>query len=88
MSVLKYGLLLSLLVLVLQACSPVGSEGWCKKMNDKPKGEWTMEETGQYTKYCVLGMNPDKWCEKMEEKPKGDWSANDAAEYTKRCVTG
>ena len=81
-------LVLMLVVVALSACSPVGSDAWCEKLNNKPKGEWTMDETGQYTKYCVLGMDPDKWCEKLEAKPKADWSANDATEYAKRCLSG
>lgn len=41
--------------LVGTGCSPkVGSEAWCKKMDQKPKGEWTMDETGNYAKFCLL----------------------------------
>jgi hypothetical protein len=47
-----------------------------------------MEEAGEYTKYCVLGMDSEKWCEDMEKKPKSDWSASEAADYTKNCLTG
>jgi len=47
-----------------------------------------MDEAGDYTKYCVLGMDSEKWCEKLEEKPKGDWTANEAADYAKNCLTG
>ena len=80
-------LTLVLAVLALTACGDrVGSDEWCEKMKEKPKGEWTMEETGDYTKYCVLGMDPAKWCEKMEEKDKGDWTASEAADYAKNCV--
>lgn len=71
----------------LTACGDrVGSDEWCAKMKEKDKGEWTMDETGDYTKYCVLGMDPAKWCEKMEEKDKGDWTASEAADYAKNCV--
>jgi hypothetical protein len=75
------------LVLVLAGCDRVGSEAWCEKQKEKPKGEWTMEETGDYTKYCVLGMDSEKWCEELEEKPKADWSASEAADYAKNCLT-
>ena len=75
-------------VFVLAGCDRVGSEEWCAKQKDKPKGEWTMEETGDYTKYCVLGMDPEKWCEKMEKKDKGDWTASEAADYAANCVMG
>lgn len=76
-------------VMLLSACGDrVGSDAWCEKLDAKPKSEWTMEEAGDYTKYCVLGMDPEKWCEKMEEKPKGDWTASEAADYAKNCVGG
>ena len=55
-------------------------------MKETPKGEWTLDDTGNYTKYCVLGMDSEKWCKKMEEKDKGDWTANEAAEYTQNCL--
>jgi len=36
-------------------CAPeVGSEKWCENMKEKPKGDWTMSETGDYAKHCVL----------------------------------
>jgi hypothetical protein len=75
------------IVFVLAGCDRVGSEAWCEKQKEKPKGEWTMEETGDYTKYCVLGMDSEKWCEELEEKPKSDWSASEAADYAKNCLT-
>jgi hypothetical protein len=70
------------------ACDRVGSEAWCEKQKEKPKSDWTLEETGDYTKYCVLGMDPEKWCEKMEEKDKADWTASEAADYAANCVVG
>jgi hypothetical protein len=74
--------------LLITACDRVGSEAWCEKQGKKPKSDWTMGETGDYTKYCVLGMDPEKWCEKLEKKPKGDWTANEAADYAANCVVG
>jgi hypothetical protein len=39
----------------LPGCSPeVGSEAWCKKMDEKPKGDWTANEAGDYTKHCIF----------------------------------
>ncbi|MDH4042777.1 MAG: DUF3012 domain-containing protein [Gammaproteobacteria bacterium] len=32
----------------------MGSESWCKDMSDKPKGEWTADDTATYAKHCVL----------------------------------
>ena len=85
---MKFKLIAIVLVaFALTACSDrVGSDAWCEKQNEKPKSDWTMEETGDYTKYCVLGMDPEKWCKDMEEKDKGDWTANEAADYAKNCV--
>lgn len=37
------------------ACAPeVGSPGWCEQMKEKPKGEWTANEMGEFTKNCLL----------------------------------
>jgi hypothetical protein len=74
--------------LSLAACNRVGSEAWCENQKEKPKSDWTMSETGDYTKYCVLGMDSEKWCEKLEKKPKGDWTANEAADYAANCIVG
>ena len=79
---------LFVLSLCITSCDRVGSEGWCEKKKQTPKSEWTLAETGDYTKYCVLGMDPEKWCEKMEKKDKGDWTANEAADYAANCITG
>jgi len=38
----------------LTACAPVGSEAWCKKMEEKPKGDWTANEASDYAKNCVF----------------------------------
>ena len=51
---MKYVLTLTLLSLIT-ACAPeVGSEKWCKKMGEKDKGDWTMNETKDYAKHCIL----------------------------------
>ena len=45
----------------IAGCAPeVGSEAWCKKMDETPKGEWTMNATRDYTKYCVLKLEKDE----------------------------
>ena len=37
------------------ACSPeVGSEAWCEKMSEKPKGDWSANEGASYAKHCLL----------------------------------
>ena len=82
-------IMLLIATFALSACGDrVGSDEWCATLKEKPKGEWTMEEAGDYTKYCVLGMDPEKWCEKMEEKDKGEWTANEASDYAANCVMG
>jgi len=47
--------LAAVLVVTLAACSPeVGSDAWCEKMQEKPKGDWTANEAGDYAKHCIL----------------------------------
>lgn len=42
-------------VLMLSACAPeVGSPEWCKSIEDKPKGDLTMNEAQDYAKHCVF----------------------------------
>lgn len=41
--------------LLVSACAPeVGSEDWCLDMEAKPKGDWSMNEAGDYAKHCVF----------------------------------
>jgi len=41
--------------LALSACSPeVGSEDWCEQLKEKPKGDWTANEAGDFAKHCIL----------------------------------
>ena len=40
---------------LLLSCSPeVGSDAWCEKMKDTPKGDWSTNDAGQYAKNCVF----------------------------------
>ncbi len=51
---------LMIAVFTLAACEPeVGSADWCKALDEKDQGKWTLDETGDFTKYCVLGMKPE-----------------------------
>ena len=53
MRLLRVCLLLPLFSLV--ACSPeVGSEAWCKQLKEKPKGDWSSNEAGDYAKHCLF----------------------------------
>ena len=37
------------------ACKPaVGSRAWCEDMDDKPKGDWTANDTAEYLKSCII----------------------------------
>jgi len=38
----------------LMGCTEVGSEAWCQDMKDKPKGDWTANEAGDFAKHCIL----------------------------------
>jgi len=43
------------LALVLFACSlKVGSEAWCEKMAEKPKGDWSANEAADYAEHCLF----------------------------------
>ncbi len=40
---------------ILSACAPeVGSAKWCKAIEEKPKGDLTMNEAKDYAKHCVF----------------------------------
>ena len=44
-----------LLTVLLSGCSPeVGSEAWCQEMKAKPKGDWSVNEAGDFAKHCIL----------------------------------
>ncbi len=46
-------ILASLLLLV--ACSPeVGSDAWCEKMKETPKGDWSTNDAAAFAKQCVF----------------------------------
>jgi len=48
-------LFLSLLLTQLIACSAeVGSDEWCKNLEQKPKGDWTANEATDYAKHCIF----------------------------------
>jgi len=45
----------SISLILLSACAPeVGSEKWCAQMEEKPKGDWTVNEATDYTKHCIF----------------------------------
>jgi len=57
---LKIVILLLATSLLLTSCAKVGSDAWCENLEEKPKGDWTVNEAGDYTRYCLMGINPDE----------------------------
>ena len=78
----------AIVCLLLAGCDRIGSEAWCENQGQRPKQDWTLEEAADFTKYCVLQMDPEKWCEKLEKRDKADWTANEAADYARNCIMG
>jgi len=52
--------LLLVTCLLLASCAKVGSDACCENMEEKPKGDWTVNEAGDYTRYCLMGVDPDE----------------------------
>jgi hypothetical protein len=43
------------LSLFTAACAPeVGSDAWCEKLNETPKGDWSANDAGNFAKHCVF----------------------------------
>lgn len=54
LKVIRWALVVTLIPLV-SACAPeVGSPKWCKAIEEKPKGELTINEAKDYAKHCVF----------------------------------
>ena len=47
-------LLATIFALSLAGCTKVGSEAWCADMKEKPKGDWSANEAGDFAKHCVF----------------------------------
>ncbi len=42
-------------VVAISGCAPeVGSDKWCASLKEKPKGDWTSNELGDFAKHCVF----------------------------------
>ena len=40
---------------LLSACKPeVGSDEWCKALEEKHKADWTAREAKDYAKHCIF----------------------------------
>ena len=52
---------ISMCLLLLASCAPeVGSKKWCEQLDEKDKGEWTVDEVKDYAKYCLLENYTDE----------------------------
>jgi hypothetical protein len=60
MKYLQSACILLLAAGAISGCAKVGSAEWCANMDEKPKGDWTANEAGDYAKYCVMGLDPEK----------------------------
>ena len=48
-------LTIAVCLLAATACAPeVGSERWCSKMKETPKGDWSTNEASDYAKHCLF----------------------------------
>ena len=52
-----------LLVVILgvsAGCAPeVGSDAWCQKMHDTPKGDWTANDATAFAQHCIFKTYDD-----------------------------
>ncbi len=40
---------------LLASCEPeVGSDRWCEKMADTPKGDWTVNDARAFAQHCIF----------------------------------
>jgi Protein of unknown function (DUF3012) len=47
--------LTALIASFLWGCAPeVGSDQWCANLKEKPKGDWSLNETADYAKHCII----------------------------------
>lgn len=47
------------ILVTLTACAPkVGSEAWCNELKERSRGDWTLNETADFAKFCVLRLQP------------------------------
>jgi hypothetical protein len=48
-------ILLVTILMPLTACKPaVGSKAWCEDMEEKAKGDWTVNEAADYVQHCLV----------------------------------
>jgi hypothetical protein len=44
----------ALIAFSLSGCTKVGSEAWCAKLKDTPKGDWTANEAADFARHCIF----------------------------------
>ncbi|MEH6502849.1 MAG: DUF3012 domain-containing protein [Cycloclasticus sp.] len=45
----------AMFVFSISACTPeVGSEQWCTNMKEKPKADWTANQTTDFARNCIF----------------------------------
>ena len=60
MNKINQSILLGLSILAASGCAPeVGSDAWCKQMDETPKGDWSLNDTGEYAKSCIFRKSED-----------------------------
>lgn len=48
-------LAVALTLLAVSACAPeIGSEAWCERMDETPKGDWTANQAADYARHCLF----------------------------------
>jgi hypothetical protein len=54
---------------LLAACDPeVGSDRWCEKMVDTPKGDWSANDAKAFAQHCIFKEYGDEDEEEEEER--------------------
>jgi len=52
---MKIFLLVPMTLIFLVACEPkVGSDQWCADLREKRTDDWTLKETEDYAKNCII----------------------------------
>jgi len=52
---MKTFILTACLIGLLSACKPeIGSDEWCKALEEKHKADWTAREAKDYAKHCIF----------------------------------
>ena len=47
--------LTTLIAIPLWGCAPeIGNDQWCANLQEKPKGDWSMNEAADFTKHCII----------------------------------